>query len=262
MYHDEVSNEDSSHSTGRAIKDVTAAFSRALKQALSEAGTQASQELIDELHDATTEINNAIASAGLVLARRGTPRAERTRTRLLGAARRLIAEKGYEGASVGDIASAAGYTKGAFYANFGSKEQLFTVLAQEMLAEDIEQTQSSEATLPEPGSCLGAGDTESTLIVLELYLYAIRHPEARAELTPLLTAAQEGYAALIHRSRLSGGDDQESGAPTEADRDLAFAYTALNTFGGIIAPLQSGSGGQANVAATIRRLIERLNDAG
>jgi AcrR family transcriptional regulator len=48
----------------------------------------------------------------------------RTRSELLEAAGRIFAERGLD-ASIDEIAAEAGYTKGAFYASFGSKEELF-----------------------------------------------------------------------------------------------------------------------------------------
>ena len=51
-----------------------------------------------------------------------------TRTRLLESAAELFARGGYEGASVDLIAESAGYSKGAFYSNFGSKEAIFLEL--------------------------------------------------------------------------------------------------------------------------------------
>jgi AcrR family transcriptional regulator len=51
-----------------------------------------------------------------------------TRTRLLDSAARLFARGGYEGASVDLIAENAGYSKGAFYSNFESKEAIFLEL--------------------------------------------------------------------------------------------------------------------------------------
>lgn len=50
---------------------------------------------------------------------------EQTRERLMAAARELFAKEGFGGASVGRIAQEAGYTKGAFYSNFESKEDIF-----------------------------------------------------------------------------------------------------------------------------------------
>ena len=56
-------------------------------------------------------------------------RAERramTREALVAAASRVIAERGLHGASIEAIVAEAGFTGGAFYANFDSKEELFT----------------------------------------------------------------------------------------------------------------------------------------
>ncbi len=53
---------------------------------------------------------------------------DQTRERLLGAANALFTKKGYVAASVEDIAAAAGYTRGAFYSNFGGKAELFLEL--------------------------------------------------------------------------------------------------------------------------------------
>lgn len=50
---------------------------------------------------------------------------ERTRSLLLEAARACVAEKGYDGTSVADIAERAGFTKGAFFSNFETKEDAF-----------------------------------------------------------------------------------------------------------------------------------------
>src|ERR1700735_5925499 len=51
-----------------------------------------------------------------------------TRARLLESAAQLFARGGYEGASVDLIAESAGYSKGAFYSNFESKEAIFLEL--------------------------------------------------------------------------------------------------------------------------------------
>src|SRR5579864_4995511 len=53
---------------------------------------------------------------------------EQTTQRLLDAAQKLIAKKGLEAASVENITAAAGYTRGAFYSNFSSKDDLFIAL--------------------------------------------------------------------------------------------------------------------------------------
>jgi AcrR family transcriptional regulator len=52
----------------------------------------------------------------------------RTRERLLDAAERVFLRRGLQGSSVEEIAAEAGYTRGAFYSNFQSKDQLFVEL--------------------------------------------------------------------------------------------------------------------------------------
>lgn len=54
---------------------------------------------------------------------------ENTRARLLDAAEQVFAEVGLDGASVEAVCERAGFTRGAFYSNFDSKDELFLVLA-------------------------------------------------------------------------------------------------------------------------------------
>jgi AcrR family transcriptional regulator len=55
-----------------------------------------------------------------------------SRDQLLGAASRVFARSGYHGASMGAIAAEAGFSKGALYWNFASKEDLFFALLDEL----------------------------------------------------------------------------------------------------------------------------------
>src|SRR5689334_20954712 len=50
---------------------------------------------------------------------------QQTRAKVLSAARRLFSEEGYEGATIRDIAAAAGMSTGAVFANFSDKSDLF-----------------------------------------------------------------------------------------------------------------------------------------
>lgn len=54
---------------------------------------------------------------------------ENTRARLLDAAAQVFAEVGLDGASVEAVCERAGFTRGAFYSNFESKDELFLMLA-------------------------------------------------------------------------------------------------------------------------------------
>ncbi|WP_296594967.1 TetR/AcrR family transcriptional regulator [Phenylobacterium sp.] len=59
---------------------------------------------------------------------------QQTRLKVLAAARRLFSEQGYEGATIRDIAAAAGMSTGAVFANFTDKSDLF----REIMADDME----------------------------------------------------------------------------------------------------------------------------
>src|SRR6266545_2695685 len=54
---------------------------------------------------------------------------ERTREQLVAAAAKVFARRGYHRATVDEIASEAGFTIGALYSNFKTKEQLFLAIA-------------------------------------------------------------------------------------------------------------------------------------
>jgi AcrR family transcriptional regulator len=59
---------------------------------------------------------------------------QQTRLKVLAAARRLFSEQGYEGATIRDIAAAAGMSTGAVFANFADKSDLF----REIMTDDME----------------------------------------------------------------------------------------------------------------------------
>src|SRR4051794_18303352 len=52
-------------------------------------------------------------------------RKQQTRAELVATAREVFLERGFHGASLDEIAEAAGYSKGAVYSNFTSKDELF-----------------------------------------------------------------------------------------------------------------------------------------
>ncbi len=64
-------------------------------------------------------------------------RKAQTRERLLEAAAQVYARRGFNGATLEEVASEAGFTKGAVYAHFGSKENLLLALMEEHLAGQI-----------------------------------------------------------------------------------------------------------------------------
>src|SRR5215472_16527096 len=79
-----------------------------------------------------------------------------TRRKLLGAAEKTFAQDGFEAARLEDIAGLAGYTRGAFYANFRSKEDIFFALFEEWFLERVESITRDLRRHSESGAKLAA----------------------------------------------------------------------------------------------------------
>lgn len=115
-------------------------------------------------------------------------RTRETRERLLHAAEKIFVRDGYEAAELGEIATLAGRTKGAIYAQFESKEDIFLALIEsrtiryrtemgELLAASTSVEQNQKA-FRQFGLRLSE-DQSWLLLLLEFKLFAIRHPEAK-----------------------------------------------------------------------------------
>src|SRR6201996_8512282 len=62
---------------------------------------------------------------------RTRPTRDDTRDKLFEAAARVFEEQGIGGASIDAIAEAAGFTRGAFYSNFASKDELIVAMLED-----------------------------------------------------------------------------------------------------------------------------------
>src|SRR5690348_8427030 len=115
---------------------------------------------------------------------RQTERTRATRRKLLDAAKRIFAQEGFEAARLEDIAAGAGYTRGAFYANFKSKEDIFFALLEQWVGRRISDVSAVLARENTPAKRLRAlrehyaqlaKDRRLVLLSLEFKLFAIRH---------------------------------------------------------------------------------------
>jgi AcrR family transcriptional regulator len=131
-------------------------------------------------------------------------RTDATKRKLLVAAEQIFARDGFEAARLEDIAGLAGYTRGAFYANFQSKEDIFFALLERWVGQRTSEVAALLAQQESPAKLLRAlrehyaqitQDRRLALLSLEFKLFAIRHPEAHARLR-----------ARQRRLRASGGD--------------------------------------------------------
>src|ERR671922_2435410 len=95
------------------------------------------------------------------MARRLTRDEKRAHTRscLMRSAAKVFADRGLQHASIDEVADDAGYTKGAFYANFKNKEELFLAMLDERFAErlaELERVLATETTMEDQAREAGA----------------------------------------------------------------------------------------------------------
>jgi AcrR family transcriptional regulator len=114
-----------------------------------------------------------------------------TRQALLDSARRIFARDGFEAARIKDVAAAMGHTRGAFYAHFRTKEDLFFALFEQEAKRRIEQIEAALARCHTPADRLAAlrkffvsriDDRRWAMLMLEFKLFAVRHPGLRPSL--------------------------------------------------------------------------------
>jgi AcrR family transcriptional regulator len=134
-------------------------------------------------------------------------RRELTRTALVEAAAEVFARKGFHGASLDEIAEAAGFTRGAIYSNFKSKEDLLLAVVDWYSARQLDAFSSVLEQAGEGTELDAAADVWSrfvhrdpTLLALslELRLHALRDPEFAERLASANGEQRERVAALIH----------------------------------------------------------------
>ncbi|MCW2618082.1 MAG: transcriptional regulator, TetR family [Modestobacter sp.] len=135
--------------------------------------------------------------------------------RLLDAALETFAEQGFAAASVEDICRRGGFTRGAFYSSFTTKDELFAALFSREVSRDlgrVEELLTGLADEPDPVAaavdrCLGAMRTDRTwtLVATEYALHAARHPEAAALLQRHREDLHTQVTALIERAAADAG---------------------------------------------------------
>jgi len=156
-----------------------------------------------------------------------------TRRHLLDAAAIVFARDGFHGSTLDEVAATAGFTKGAVYSNFKSKDDLFLALLDDRVdrqfavVTEILETSSHEAAeqFPRVRTILRSdmfwGDEFLTLW-LEFVLYARRNPEARAKLAASVERSRAQVQLLIEHEYATIGV-----SPRYPVRDLAEISLAL-----------------------------------
>jgi AcrR family transcriptional regulator len=142
----------------------------------------------------------------------------RTRAELLDTAAWVFARRGYNGASVEEIAEEAGYSHGAVYSNFDGKADLFLAVLEEYMAQRAQELAATQAELAEDAPIelrarvladqwmeRFAKDRESFLLHMEFVAHAGRDPELAERFGTRSAALREAIAAYIsHYQELEG----------------------------------------------------------
>ncbi|MFK0160383.1 TetR/AcrR family transcriptional regulator [Streptomyces sp. NPDC090493] len=133
-----------------------------------------------------------------------------TRALLLDAAAHTFARKGFAGASVEEIAERAGFTVGAIYSNFGSKDELFVALlserandrivrAAEILGGDAAGSEDPVAALGDLLISVADKDSDFAPLQAEFWLYATRNARTMETLAAQSQQTRDALAKVIER---------------------------------------------------------------
>ena len=138
---------------------------------------------------------------------------ERTRRKLLDAAAQVFAEVGLDAASVEAICERAGFTRGAFYSNFETKDELFLELVGNVARERVDAVRSRVLQLESEGALgdvptlaldivqrvldISADDRLGVLLMNEIRIHALRNPDLAAAYLQQEAEMQRGVAQIV-----------------------------------------------------------------
>jgi AcrR family transcriptional regulator len=136
-------------------------------------------------------------------------RLEHTRSLLLDAAEEVFAEKGFAPATLDDIAATAGYTKGAIYKHFATKEDLFLAVSDRYWRRYFDNFAEVLSTTTEVGAreldqiaqrwrqLSQDRGAEHAALGYEFTLYLLRNPAARERVSVKRSEVVEALAKFI-----------------------------------------------------------------
>ena len=139
---------------------------------------------------------------------------EQTRGKLVEAAQRIFATSGYERATVDDLAAAAGYSKGAYYFHFSTKEEVLLELLDAWMEERTARLEAS-AGADQPAAVVLMETVEGLLsyedrgppwppLLLEFWSQALRSAQVRRRLNAAYGGWKDLLASAFQRARDEG----------------------------------------------------------
>jgi AcrR family transcriptional regulator len=121
-------------------------------------------------------------------------RTEETQAKILDAALAIFSEQGFEKTQLEEVAARAGYTRGAIYAHYSSKEDLFLALMEHRVLTKFAAIRKVIEAEPEASKrpvifkrwlATQLSDHAWGTLMLEFKLYALRRPQSREKLQRL-----------------------------------------------------------------------------
>jgi AcrR family transcriptional regulator len=188
-----------------------------------------------------------------------------TRARLIESAQALFARHGYEGTSIDQVATDAGYTRGAFYANFSNKEALMQELIVQGFDGDLggidamakaAQTNPSVEEMAASFAQLARSfyeEPSNTLWMLEFQLAAVRHPELRSAYTEQFSRLRDAVRDII----MKVFEDHDPSKKKDAAR-FADVFIAILSGVSLIRILDPEEIDESIFADTFRALVEGM----
>jgi len=146
---------------------------------------------------------------------RTRPTRDDTRDKLFEAAARVFEEQGIGGASIEAIALAAGFTRGAFYSNFASKDELIIAMIENHVEQSIRRMHELLARHKNLADFIDALKTmdrsqqdplgRSPLLHMEMILFVSRAEKRRPELAKRLRARRKLIADIVATTAKDSG---------------------------------------------------------
>ncbi len=146
---------------------------------------------------------------------RTRPTRDDTCEKLFEAAARVFEEQGIGGASIEAIAAAAGFTRGAFYSNFKSKDELIIAMLEDHVEQSIARTLDLLARHENPADFIEALKTmdrsrhdplaRSPLLHMEMILFVARAEKRRPDLAKRLRARRKMIADIVETTLRNSG---------------------------------------------------------
>jgi len=146
---------------------------------------------------------------------RTRPTRDDTREKLFEASARVFEEQGIGGASIEAIAAAAGFTRGAFYSNFKSKDELIIAMLEDHVEQsilrirDLLERHKNLADFIEALKTMGRSQQDplgrSPLLHMEMILFVARAEKRRPELAKRLRARRKLVADIIETTAKNSG---------------------------------------------------------